>query len=81
MNKISPSNQRRKAMRRRNDHWKFWTWLATRLPRRLAYFAAIRVIVYSTSGKWGKTVIPSVAAMTVLERFRNSFYDEKEKKL
>ena len=49
---------------------KFWQWLAFRLPRRLAYWAAIRVGAYATSGpQYGTTVVPELTYMEALRRW------------
>jgi hypothetical protein len=39
------------------------------LPRRLAYWAAIRVIANATTGQYGSTVVPELTAMDALKRW------------
>jgi hypothetical protein len=48
---------------------KFWLWLAHRMPRRLAYFCAVRVGAHATTDKFGKTVVPEMRFMEALERW------------
>lgn len=44
-------------------------WLAFRLPRRLAYWAAIRVMAAATTGKYGGTIVPELLAVEALNRW------------
>lgn len=48
---------------------KFYREFAWILPRRLVYWAAIRLIAYGTVGKYGKTVVPEFRAMDALKRW------------
>jgi hypothetical protein len=48
---------------------KFWQWVAARLPKRLVYFASIRLIAYATTGKYGTTIVPELSAMDALQRW------------
>lgn len=48
---------------------KFTQWLAHRLPNRLRYFAAIDVVAYATTGKYGNTVVTDLTAMEAIRRF------------
>ena len=43
--------------------------LAWWLPKRIAYWAAIRVAAYATTGKYGNTIVPDLAAMDAIKRF------------
>ena len=43
--------------------------IAWKLPRRLAYWCAIRVIAHATTGKYGNTVVPELRAMDALKRW------------
>jgi hypothetical protein len=44
-------------------------WIARMLPRRVAYWAAIRVSVYASTGEYSKHEIPSITMMEMLERW------------
>ena len=44
-------------------------WLAWRLPRRLAYWAAIRVGVHATRGRWSHQVVPELYLVDALKRW------------
>jgi len=41
------------------------------LPRWLVKWAAIRLIAYATSGKYGSTVVPELTAMDALKRWES----------
>lgn len=43
--------------------------LAWLLPRRLAYWAAIRVIAHATQGKYETQIVPELYAMDALQRW------------
>ena len=45
------------------------TWIAWRLPRRVVYFAAIRLMAYATTGKYSDTVVPELEGMDAIERW------------
>ena len=44
-------------------------WLAWKLPRRIAMWAAIRVIAHATQGEFSNTVVPELSAMEALRRW------------
>lgn len=44
-------------------------WLAWKLPRRLVYFCAIRLMVSATAGKYSGTVVPELTAIDALKRW------------
>lgn len=46
-----------------------WFWLAHKLPRRLVYFAAIRLGAEVTTGRWGNTVVPELRFMDAIKRW------------
>ena len=50
------------------DRW--WGWLSWKLPRRLVYFAAIRLMVEATTGKYSHQVVPELLAIDALHRWR-----------
>lgn len=47
----------------------FCRWLAFKLPRRLVMWAAIRVIVNATSGKFSNQIVPELSAMDAIKRW------------
>jgi hypothetical protein len=49
--------------------------LADHLPRRVIYWAAIRVLVYATTGRYGTTTPASLTAVEALQRWRKSDRD------
>lgn len=53
-------------------HEKFWFWLAWRLPKKLVYFAAIRLTAFATQGDYSNTVVPELQAMEALKRWHSS---------
>lgn len=48
---------------------RFFRWLSKRVPRRLAYFCAIRVMANATMGQYGNQVVPKLTAMDALKRW------------
>jgi len=48
---------------------KAWHLLASLVPKKLAYFCAVRVTAYGTTGKYGNTVVPELTAMDALKRY------------
>lgn len=48
---------------------KFYMGLAQRLPKRLVYFAALRLMIHATSGKYGDTEVPALTGMDALARW------------
>ena len=46
-------------------------WVANHLPARVAYFTAIRVAAYATTGQYSDTVVPSLGALEAIVRFEN----------
>jgi hypothetical protein len=48
---------------------RFWSWLAWKLPRRLAYWASIRVSAYATMGEYGNTSPNDISIMDALRRW------------
>lgn len=45
------------------------TKVAWLLPRRIAYWAAIRVMAHATQGKWSSQNVPALYAMDALKRW------------
>jgi hypothetical protein len=55
----------------------FFQWLAWRLPRRLVYFAAIRLWAYGTCGDYGTSNATTITVDEALKRWErrdNSTY-------
>lgn len=50
---------------------KLTMWLAWRLPRRLAYWCAIRVLAHGTTGKFSGQVVPELTATEALKRWED----------
>lgn len=44
-------------------------WVAALLPRRVVYWAAIRLGVAATTGKWSATVVPDLTLVDALKRW------------
>jgi hypothetical protein len=47
----------------------FWRWLSYQLPKRLVYFAAIRLGAHATTGQYGSTVVPELTFMDAVGRY------------
>ncbi len=43
--------------------------IAFKLPKRVVYWAAIRLMAYATCGKYGDTVVPELTGMEALKRW------------
>lgn len=43
--------------------------VAELLPRQIIYFAAIKLIAYASSGKYGSTDVSKLSAMDALKRY------------
>jgi len=52
------------------DSSRLWSWLARRLPRKLVYWAAIRLGAYATSGKYSNQEVPSLNFFDALKRWK-----------
>jgi hypothetical protein len=50
---------------------RFCEWLSWKLPRHLVYFAAIRLIVNATTGKYSWESTPGVTAIDALKRWED----------
>ena len=48
---------------------KFWTWLAWHLPKKLVYWASIRLIANATTGKYSSQDVTTLQAWVALERW------------
>jgi len=47
----------------------FWYWLVGKLPVKLVYFCFMHVVAYSTTGKYGDTIVPELPAMDAIKRY------------
>ncbi len=47
----------------------FWYWVVDRLPKKLVYFCFMKVMVYSTTGKYGNTIVPELSGMDAISRY------------
>lgn len=48
---------------------RFWRWASYRLPKKLIYFAAIRLGAYATTGKYGNMDAPAITLMDAIGRW------------
>jgi len=48
---------------------KFWTWLAWHLPKKLVYWASVRLIANATMGKYSSQDVTTLQAWVALERW------------
>lgn len=46
--------------------------LIKRVPARLVYVAGVRILAETTTGEYGKTVVPDLTAMDALQRFADT---------
>jgi len=44
-------------------------WVAWKLPRRIVYWAAIRLMAHATRGPWSSQEVPSLLGMDALKRW------------
>ena len=49
----------------------FWYWLVRLLPNKLVYFCFMHVMAYSTTGRYGTTIVPELSGMEAIERYGN----------
>lgn len=47
----------------------FWEWLAWRLPGKLVYWAAVRLLTAATAGKHSNTVVSELTGIEALNRW------------
>lgn len=48
---------------------RMWMWLAWHLPRRLVYFATMRLGAHATTGEHSKQIVPELTFMDAVERW------------
>ena len=52
---------------------KIYMWIAWKLPRRLVYWAQIRVTCYATQEKYSSQIVPDLTAMDASRRWGEEF--------
>lgn len=57
---------------------RFWTWLAWKLPRPLAYWACVRVMAHATVGPYSHQVVPELTVEDTLKRWEASNQDTRD---
>ena len=50
---------------------RLYKWIAWRLPKKLVYWCAIRLLSHATQGKWGNQEVPKLLAMDALNRWED----------
>lgn len=48
-------------------------WLAWKLPKRLVYWAAIRLLCHGTQGKYSYQVVPELTGLEALQRWHKDY--------
>jgi len=48
---------------------RLWIWLAYRLPKRIVYWASIRLICNATVGQYSNQIVPDLTAVDALRRW------------
>ena len=48
---------------------KFWYFLVDLLPKKIVYFCFMKVMAYSTTGKYGATIVPELSGMDAVKRY------------
>jgi hypothetical protein len=49
----------------------FWEWLSYLLPRKLVYYATIRLWAYATTGKYSTVEAPSATVIDCIKRWKD----------
>ncbi len=52
---------------------KLTRWIAHRLPKKLKMWVYFDVLAHSTTGRYGKTVVPKLTAMDAIDRYMKDF--------
>jgi len=47
----------------------FWYWVVQLLPTKVIYFCFMQVMAFSTTGKYGSTVVPELTGMDAVKRY------------
>lgn len=48
---------------------KFYYWIVDLLPKTIIYFCFMRVMAYSTTGRYGETIVPELTGMDAIKRY------------
>ena len=48
---------------------KVWYWLVNMLPTKMIYFCFMHVMAYSTTGKYGSTIVPELTGVDAIKRY------------
>lgn len=48
---------------------KFYMWITWKLPKKLVYWCAVRLMAWATQGQWGNESPSDVNIMDALERW------------
>ena len=46
-----------------------WMWIAWKMPRKLVYWCAIRLMAHATTGDHGHHIVPEVTCLDALNRW------------
>lgn len=46
---------------------KLWTWVSWKLPRKLVYWASVRLMAYATTGEHASKEAPKVTILDALQ--------------
>lgn len=49
--------------------YKIWRFIAWKVPKKLVYWCAMRLICNATQGQYGNQNVPDLTAMDALERW------------
>ncbi len=52
---------------------KFWYWIVKRIPKKIKYFCFMHIMAYSTTGKYGDTIVPELTGMDAIDRYGEDF--------
>ena len=48
----------------------FWFWFVSKLPKKLIYYCAIRLMVAATVGVHNNTIVPELTCIEALKRWK-----------
>jgi hypothetical protein len=50
----------------------FWYWVVKWLvPNKVKYFCFMHIMAYSTTGKYGTTIVPEITGLDAIKRYGN----------
>lgn len=47
-------------------------WIVWKLPKKLVYWCAIRLMAHATTGQYSKQIVPELTAMDALKRWESA---------